>query len=318
MATGWLYDEAFLNHDTGPGHPESAQRLRAINAHLEKTGLAACLTPLAARPVEKDEVIRVHFPSHWDRIQKVCQEGGGFLDGDTPVSTGSWEAAVLAAGGTIAAVDAVMDGKVANAFACVRPPGHHAEPEMAMGFCLFNNVAIAARHLIAKRGLQRVLIVDWDAHHGNGTQYSFYDDPQVYYFSVHQFPFYPGEGTADETGRDKGKGYTLNVPIPGGSGDREFLMGLAGELLPAMESFRPEFILLSAGFDAHHNDPLTGLGVTDDGFIQAGLMIKRMADRHCGGKWVTVLEGGYDLHALTTGVENLLRIKLGEINGMGE
>jgi acetoin utilization deacetylase AcuC-like enzyme len=315
MATGWLYDEAFLKHDPGPGHPESARRLEAIVAHLEQTGLAASLTPLAARPATKEEVARVHFPSHWDRIEKVCREGGGFLDGDTPVSPGSWEAAILAAGGTMVAVDAVMDERVQNAFACVRPPGHHAEPEMAMGFCLFNNVAIAARHLIATRGLQRVLIVDWDAHHGNGTQYTFYDDPSVFYFSVHQFPFYPGEGTAEETGRGEGKGYTLNVPIPGGSGDAEFLKAFAGQLLPAMEQFQPEFILLSAGFDAHRNDPLTGLMLTDDGFIQAGLLIKRMADRHCGGRWVTVLEGGYDPQVLITGVANVLRIKLGEIDG---
>ncbi len=318
MATGWLYDEAFLKHDTGPRHPESARRLQAIAAQLEKTGLIKHLTPIAARPAEKDEVIRVHFPSHWDRVQKVCRDGGGLLDGDTPVSTGSWDAAILAAGGTIAAVDAVLSGEVANAFACVRPPGHHAEPEMSMGFCLFNNVAIAARHLIDKCGLQRVLIADWDAHHGNGTQYAFYKDPQVFYFSIHQFPFYPGEGAATETGQGKGEGFTLNVPIPGGSGDREFLMGFAGGLLPAMESFHPEFVLLSAGFDAHRNDPLTGLGVTDNGFIQAGLLIKSVADRFCGGKWVTVLEGGYDLYALTTGVENLLRIKLGEITELKE
>lgn len=313
MATGWLYDKAFLNHDTGPRHPESAKRLQAITAHLETTGLTKSLTPIAARPVEKDEVVRTHFASHWDRIQQFCREGGGFLDGDTPVSSGSWDAAVLAAGGAIAAVDAVMDGDVANAFACVRPPGHHAEPEMAMGFCLFNNVAIAARHLIDTRGLRRVLIADWDAHHGNGTQYSFYEDPQVFYFSAHQFPFYPGDGTAAEIGRGAGEGYTLNVPLPGGSGDKEFLAGFTDRLLPAMESFRPEFVLLSAGFDAHCDDPLTGLLVTDDGFVQAGLLIKELADHYCDGKWVTVLEGGYNLAVLATGVENLLRIKLGEI-----
>jgi acetoin utilization deacetylase AcuC-like enzyme len=313
MATGWVYDEVFLKHDTGLRHPESAQRLQAIAAHLKQTGLAARLTPIPARPVEKHEVIRVHFASHWDRLEKVCRDGGGFLDGDTPVSAGSWEAAITAAGGTIAAVDAVMQGTVTNAFACVRPPGHHAEPEMAMGFCLFNNIAIAARHLLDQCGLERVLIVDWDAHHGNGTQYAFYENPQVFYFSIHQFPFYPGEGAATETGRGAGEGFTMNVPIPGGSGDAEFLTGLINGLLPAMESFRPQFVLLSAGFDAHRNDPMTGLAVTDQGFIKAGLIIKSLADRHCGGRWVSVLEGGYNESSLTTGVANLLRIKLGDI-----
>jgi len=313
MATGWLYDDVFLTHDTGPQHPESAQRLLAITANLEETGLIRRLTPIPIRPVKKNEVIRVHFASHWDRVEKICREGGGFLDGDTPVSTGSWDAAIAAAGGTIAAVDAVMQEKVTNAFACVRPPGHHAEPEMAMGFCLFNNIAIAARHLLDHYDLQRVLIVDWDAHHGNGTQYSFYEDPRVFYFSIHQFPFYPGEGTAAETGQGAGEGFTMNVPIPGGSGDAEFLAGLREGLFPAMESFRPEFVLLSAGFDAHHDDPMTGLTVTDEGFIKAGLIVKGLADRHCDGKWVSVLEGGYNLEALAVGVENLLRIKLGDI-----
>jgi len=318
MPTGWLFDEAFLAHDTGPGHPESAHRLEVIRAHLEKTGLIGQLMQLGARPARKDEILSNHTPGHWDRVRSKCQQGGGLMDGDTPVSAGSWDAALLAAGGTIAAVDAVLEGNVNNAFCCVRPPGHHAEAEMAMGFCLFNNVAIAARHLLNTHGLERILIIDWDAHHGNGTQHSFYKDPQVFYFSTHQYPFYPGTGAASEIGRDKGKGFTLNVPLFAGAGDEEFLAGFNNQLVPAMERFQPEFVLLSAGFDAHHNDPLTALLVTDRGFARAGLVIRDLAERFCGGKWVTVLEGGYDLNALASGVENLLRVKMGEITRVEE
>lgn len=312
MPTGWLFDQAFLHHDTGPGHPESTRRVQAIVDRLERVGLLPRLTALAARPATKEEVLANHSIAHWERVLAMCQRGGGHLDGDTPVSSGSWDAALLAAGGTVAAVDAVMDGQVDNAFCCVRPPGHHAEEKIAMGFCLFNNIAIAARHLLGKRGLSRVLIVDWDAHHGNGTQHSFYDDPRMFYFSVHQYPFYPGTGAALEIGVDKGEGFTLNVPLPAGSGDVEFVGAFEHQLVPAMERFRPEFILLSAGFDAHASDPLTWLSVTDEGFVRAGLIIRELADRYCAGRWVSVLEGGYNLEALATGVENLLRIKMRE------
>lgn len=318
MPTGWVFNEAFLNHDTGPGHPESAQRLRAINTHLANTGLVNQLTHLDARPARQEEILTTHTAEHWERVKSQCQQGGGLMDGDTPVSAGSWDAALLAAGGTIVAVDAVNNGEVDNAFCCIRPPGHHAEAEMAMGFCLFNNVAVAAWHLIGVHGLERVLIVDWDAHHGNGTQNSFYDDHRVFYFSTHQYPFYPGTGIPLETGVGEGEGFTLNVPLPVMADDQKFLAGFTDSLEPAMESFRPEFILLSAGFDAHRSDPLTGLMVSDHGFVRAGLVIRDLAHRYCGGKWVTVLEGGYELNALTKGVENLLHIKMGEITRIEE
>ena len=314
MATGWVFDPAYLNHDPGLGHPESPRRLQAVVERVERSGLLARLVRLAVRPATKDEILMNHSAAHYDRVWEMCRRGGGHLDGDTSVSEGSWDAALRAAGGAIAAVDATMNGQVNNAFCCLRPPGHHAEEKIAMGFCLFNNTAIAARHLINKRGLSRVLIVDWDAHHGNGTQHSFYDDPRAFYFSTHLYPFYPGTGAAWETGEGPGEGYTLNVPLSAGSGDNDFVAAFTDHLIPAMERLRPEFVLLSAGFDPHVSDPLTWLGVTDEGFVRAGLIIRELADRYCGGRWVSVLEGGYHLEALATGVENLLRIKLREIN----
>ncbi len=314
MTTGWVYHEAFKQHDTGPGHPESARRLEVIYKHLQETGLLNRLENLECPSLPIESITTVHSPALVERIRLVCEGGGGMLDGDTPVSSGSYDAALLAAGGTVAAVEAVMNGHVNNAFACVRPPGHHAEPELPMGFCLFNNVAIAAKHLLLHHGLERVLIIDWDAHHGNGTQRAFYQNPHVFYFSVHQFPFYPGSGAASETGEGEAKGTTLNVPLVGGAGDDAFVRPIEHDLTQEMEQFRPEFILLSAGFDAHYQDPLTGLRVTDDGYIRAGLAVKQMADHFCRGRWVTVLEGGYDPGALTTGVKNVLRIKLGDLN----
>ncbi len=313
MATGWIYDERFKLHDTGPGHPESSRRLEVIIRRLQETGLLDRLENVPFDPLSVAGVTTVHRLNMVGRIQTMCEEGGGMLDGDTPVSAESYDAALLAAGGTVAAVEAVMTGAVDNAFACVRPPGHHAEPEVPMGFCLFNNVAIAAKHVLLHHGLQRVLIIDWDAHHGNGTQRTFYQNPHVLYFSVHQYPFYPGSGAASETGEGEAKGTTLNVPLVGGAGDDAFVRAIEYELGRAMESFQPEFILLSAGFDAHHRDPLTGLQVTDEGYIRAGLAIKGMADQYCRGRWVSVLEGGYEAEALATGVENLVKIKLGDI-----
>jgi acetoin utilization deacetylase AcuC-like enzyme len=198
----------------------------------------------------------------------------------------------------MAAVDAVMDGKVRNVFCAVRPPGHHATRDRAMGFCLFNNVAVAARYVQERHGLRRVLIVDWDAHHGNGTQEAFYGDNEVLYFSTHQFPCYPGSGSAGETGEGAGKGFTVNVPMQAGSGDAEYLRAFREVLVPEADKFRPEFVILSAGFDAHEGDPITDLGVTTTGFAQLTDIVKGIAEKHCGGRLVSVLEGGYDLKNL--------------------
>jgi acetoin utilization deacetylase AcuC-like enzyme len=214
----------------------------------------------------------------------------------------------LAAGAVIQAAEDVHYGKLKNAFCAVRPPGHHAERERAMGFCLVNNVATAAAHLIEELKYERVLILDWDAHHGNGTQHIFYDDPKVFYFSCHQYPFYPGTGASNETGAGAGKGFTLNVPLAARTGDREFLAAIKDRLIPAAENFRPQFILISAGFDAHRADPLAELEVTEEAFAQATQIVRKFAEEECGGKLVSVLEGGYDLEALAKSVIIHLKI----------
>jgi acetoin utilization deacetylase AcuC-like enzyme len=228
------------------------------------------------------------------------------FDPDTHTSPESYQTALLAAGGVLTAVEAVMDGAADNAFAIVRPPGHHALPARAMGFCLFNNVAIAARYLIRRRGLKRVLVVDWDVHHGNGIQDIFYDSPEVLYFSTHQFPFYPGTGGLDEIGVGAGTGYTVNVPMPATFGDDEYLRVFDDVLAPVARQYRPEFILISSGFDAHFRDPLGGMQVTEAGFAALAQRVKRLAAECCGGRMAAALEGGYDLQALADSGRSVL------------
>jgi acetoin utilization deacetylase AcuC-like enzyme len=230
------------------------------------------------------------------------------LDPDTHVSAHSYDVARLATGGVLAAVDAVMAGKARNAFVASRPPGHHALPERAMGFCLLNHVAIATRYVREKYGVQRVLIVDWDVHHGNGTQDVFYTDASVFYFSTHQYPFYPGTGAASETGEGPGRGNTLNVPLPARSGDAEIIGAFREQLLPAAEAFRPEFIFISAGFDAHQQDPLAQLQVTEAGYATLTRIVMDIAARFASGRIVSVLEGGYNLEALARSVATHLQV----------
>jgi len=302
-----VYHPACIGHDTGPGHPERPERLAAIRRHLEAVGLWDELEVIEPIPCPRAALLRVHPEEHLDRVRRACLEAPGWLDPDTPVSTGSWDAALLSAGGAIAACDAVAAGRAGAAFVATRPPGHHAEADRAMGFCLFNNVAVAARHLQAERGLERVFILDWDVHHGNGTQHLFEDDDTVFYFSTHQYPFYPGTGARAERGHGRGAGFTLNVPMPAGSGDDAYLEVFRDRLLPALEGFRPEFILISAGFDAHRDDPLANMRLTEAGYAALTTLVKEAADRLCGGRLVALLEGGYDLRALAASVEAHLR-----------
>ncbi len=250
----------------------------------------------------------VHTPEHVAQLKQLYSQGDRFAGSrDTPISESSYTVAVAAVGGVLAAVDAVLAGEVRNAFCAVRPPGHHATRDRAMGFCLLNNVAIATRYIQQKHKLPKVLIVDWDVHHGNGTQEIFYNDPDVFYFSVHQYPFYPGTGSADERGAGQGEGFTLNVPLPAGSGDREFQQALSEKLVPAARQFQPDFVLISAGFDAHQNDLLGGMRVTTEGFAELTRIVKQMAEEHCQGRLVSVLEGGYHLDSLAASVEAHLR-----------
>ncbi|MDX1763156.1 MAG: histone deacetylase [bacterium] len=289
------------HHDTGH-HPESAERLRAIEVVYAEGDLASRLTRIEPRRATVEELGEVHDGSYIRQVEEACKRGVTALDPDTMICSRSYDEACLAAGGVMAMVDEVQSTKVANGFCAVRPPGHHAERNRAMGFCLFNNVAVAARYAQRLQGIERVLIVDWDVHHGNGTQNTFYADPSVFYCSIHQEHHYPGTGHARQEGKDHGAGSTLNVPLHAGCGDDEYLAILDDELIPAMENFRPDLVLVSAGFDAHKDDPLAGMSVTTAGFGQMTNRLTDLAATYCGGKIVSVLEGGYNLAALQESV----------------
>jgi acetoin utilization deacetylase AcuC-like enzyme len=322
--TGFFYDAGCLRHDTGPGHPERPDRIRAVREHLVKAGLVdpadGPAVPGAGRapappirewrpaPCDPDHLVRVHPAPYVAAIETACRRAPARLDPDTAVSPGSWEATLLAAGAAIDACEAVASGRLQNAFVCARPPGHHAETDRAMGFCLFNNVAVAARYLQTQRGLGRIFIVDWDVHHGNGTQQIFEADDSVFYFSTHQYPFYPGTGGRNERGAGRGEGFTLNVPLPAGTGDAEYLRIFREILRPAIDRFDPEMILVSAGFDAHRDDPLASMAVTEAGFASLTRIVREVAGEHCGGRIVSLLEGGYNLGALARSVEAHLRV----------
>jgi len=284
--------------------------LRAILDGLRETGLADELTEITARQATVEQVARVHAEDYIDTIRGVAARGGGPLDPDTRVSDQSYEIALLASGGVIAACDAVLDGKIRNAFCAVRPPGHHATAHRAMGFCLFNNVAISARYLQSERGLERIAIVDWDVHHGNGTQDTFFSDPTVFYASIHQSPHYPGTGHPWETGRDEAEGTVINVPLGPGAGDKEFMDALTDTILPAIREFEPDFMLVSAGFDAHEADMLSSLYVTTEGYAEMTDLVCSCAEQCCDGRLVSTLEGGYNLPALAESVASHLKVLL--------
>jgi acetoin utilization deacetylase AcuC-like enzyme len=300
--TGIVLDERMLAHDPGAGHPERPDRLRVLQHHL---GGAAGLIRIGARPASEDEIALVHTPALIERVAATAGQPCVIFDPDTRTSPGSWEAARLAAGGLLDLCDAVLADEVGNGVALVRPPGHHAERARAMGFCLFNNVAIAAAHL-RRLGVARVVIVDWDLHHGNGTQHIFEHDPDVLYISTHQYPYYPGTGAVDEVGEGAGAGRTLNLPFPAGFGDREFERAFAEVVVPVCRQFAPEFVLISAGFDCDIRDPLGGLAVTPGGIAAMARALVDLADEYAQGRIVGVLEGGYDLKAIVDGVDTLL------------
>ena len=311
--TGFVYHPDYLRHDMGAYHPESPARLQAIMGRMESSDLLPRLVRIEPKTPDKDWIsdwiTQVHSPSYLRELgKKSPQEGRVALDPDTSISAGSLNAAYLAVAGALAAADAVMDGAVDNAFCAVRPPGHHAESTHAMGFCLFNNVAITARYLQKRHGLERIAIVDWDVHHGNGTQRTFYEDPSVFFFSTHQFPFYPGTGRADDKGAGRGSGYTLNVPLPAGMGDSEYEKIFNTALRPALKAYHPDAIIISAGFDAHRDDPLAGMNLSTEGFVALSRIVKEIAGECAQGRLLSCLEGGYDLEALSASVEGHLRV----------
>jgi len=309
IKTGLVYHDIYLEHKTTDGHPESPARLTAIIENLKSKGLYNELFQITPSPVETKWLTKIHTPEYIEQAKKSCEEDAGYLDTlDVPISPGSYEAALMAAGGLLSAIDAVMEGKIRNAFCAVRPPGHHAVEDGALGFCIFNNIAIGTRYIQEKYGLSKVLIVDFDVHHGNGTQAAFYDDPNVLYFSVHRYPFYPGTGSTAETGAGKGSNSIINVPLPAGSTDEDFLTAFEKKLIPAALSFSPDFVLVSAGFDAHEDDPLGGMKVTEQGYIRMTRIVNDIAQKYCEARLVSALEGGYNLQALAASVEAHIRI----------
>lgn len=322
MSVAFVTHPRFINHLTGPGHPERPDRIRAIATAVREAGLLDSPNPFPAldldfgtlpggaeklielpAPAPADErwLLTVHTREHIESVREACAHGSAVLDeGDTPVCDQSFEIALLAVGAVLAGCDAVMDGAAGRAFCAVRPPGHHAEPDRAMGFCLFANVAIGARYLRQKHDVGRVAIVDFDVHHGNGTQAALAADDSVLFISLHQDPrtCYPGTGYASETGIGAGKGFTINLPLAAGSGDADYIRVMEESVLPALDAFKPEVLLLSAGFDAHRDDPLAQMNVTEDGFWKMTQLLAQSADRHCAGRVVSTLEGGYNLRAL--------------------
>jgi acetoin utilization deacetylase AcuC-like enzyme len=275
---------------------------------LEQSGLDRRMDEVSVRKATWEEIGRVHDRDYIEAVAKTPGQGGVYLDGDTFAGPESYDASLLAAGGLLEAAEQVMAGELQSAFAMVRPPGHHAERDYAMGFCIFNNIAVAAEHLIHRHGLKRVAIVDFDVHHGNATQHMFYDRSDVFFISTHRYPFYPGTGAASEKGRGAGAGYTLNFPMSQGCGDEEYRQVFREKLIPALREYKPQFILVSAGFDAHLRDPLGGMGVTQEGFGFMADEIQKVAQEFCGGKTVYTLEGGYDLQGLSESVKKVLEI----------
>jgi acetoin utilization deacetylase AcuC-like enzyme len=298
-----LYSDArFLEHDTGQ-HPENPGRLRAITGQLEKSGLAKLCKSGDFKPLDEAAITKLHDPKMLVQIKQMCQHGGGHLDADTIVSPQSFEVALHAAGACVAAVDAVLRGEDKTALCLVRPPGHHATPHRVMGFCLFNNIALAARHAKAAHQLSRILIVDWDVHHGNGTQDIVYADGEVYFLSIHRFPFWPGTGRQDETGTGKGLGFIRNVPVRFGTSRKEFLDRFTDALHHAADKIKPELVLVSAGFDAHAQDPIGSLGLEVEDFGTLTTRVLEVAKTHSAGRVVSCLEGGYNLTRLAESVQ---------------
>lgn len=306
--TGIVKDERYLDHVMDPGHPESPERLRVIYKMLEEPEMKNFLKLIPPRPATREELELVHTPAYIDQVAKTAGKPYFRLDMDTSTCAKSYETALLAAGGLLELIKAVMEGRVQNGFALVRPPGHHAERDRAMGFCLFNNVAIGALYAIQQFSIDRVLIVDWDVHHGNGTQNTFYEDPRVLYISTHRYGyFYPGTGSAKEVGKGKGLGFTVNIPLSTRAGDAEYGIIFQKLIKPIALEYRPQLVLISAGFDTHSDDPLGGMEVTEKGFVRMTRILMDVAESTARGRLAITLEGGYDVSAQGRSVKAVLK-----------
>lgn len=299
MPTGFLYDARYLKHQTGAGHPECPERLAVTFDYLKVQPWFKDLKRFSARLADEKWIRSVHSKEYILRVKQACERGKRYLDTpDVGISADSFECARLAAGGALELADQMMSGNTTNGFALLRPPGHHAGENSAMGFCLFNNIAILARYLQKKYGLEKILILDWDVHHGNGTQHTFEEDPGVFYVSLHQYPFYPGTGAASETGVGRGRGATLNCPMAAGSGDSDYQKSFSEIILPRTDFFKPDVVLISAGFDAHEKDPLGGIRLTTECFAWMSRRMIEVANKFSKNRLLSLLEGGYNLDVL--------------------
>ena len=310
--TGIVKDSRYMEHVASTYHPESHQRLEVLYQMLEEPEMKGTLVEIIPRMATQEELGLIHVPRYIQQVASTAGHACIMLDPDTYACPKSYETAKLAAGGTLAAVDEVLSGKLNNAFALIRPPGHHAESNRAMGFCLFNNVAIAAGYALKKHKLERAMIIDWDLHHGNGTQHSFYERKDVLYFSTHQFPYYPGTGFFNETGNGAGKGFTVNVPLSPGPGDGEYAEIFEKILEPIALEYKPDIVFVSAGFDTYYQDPLGGMQVTPEGFANLARIVLDFTKETCEGKVVFVLEGGYHLEGLRDSVREVLKTLRGD------
>jgi acetoin utilization deacetylase AcuC-like enzyme len=291
------FDPIYEEHKTGYGHPERPERLPTSMKALADAGLLEKVTVTSPRDATVAEIELVHSPKYIEQVKRVADQGGGNLDMDTAVSSATYDAALRAAGALIESVDWCQGGTSRRTFCMVRPPGHHALPSRGMGFCIFNNIAIGARYAIAKKGIERVMIVDWDAHHGNGTQEVFYEDPNVLYISLHQYPHYPGTGWIDETGKGKGKGTTVNLPFPAGTGEADYLAAFERVILPVGKRFAPDLVMVSAGYDSHAGDLLCSMRLTDSSYRKMTDYLIGFSEDCCSGRLIVTLEGGYNLSA---------------------
>jgi acetoin utilization deacetylase AcuC-like enzyme len=307
MKTALVYHPVYLRHYTGPSHPERASRLQAILRKLRTTHLIDDLQLFEPKAASLDDIALVHSRDYIVSVKALAKDGFANLDPETVVSSGSFEAALYAAGGVIKGIDLVLKGETDNAFAMVRPPGHHALPSRAMGFCVFNNIAIGAKYIQKNYKYERILIVDFDIHHGNGTEEIFYEDPGVFYISLHQYPHYPGTGAREDIGRGRGKGFNLNLPMSPGSGDVEYIKVFKDTVIPAANSFKPQVILISAGFDGHAKDPLSSTTLTSKGYYEITTILKELAKSYSENRIVSILEGGYNLFSLADSVHSHLK-----------
>jgi len=317
VQTGIVKDNRYMDHVADSYHPESHQRLEVLYRMLQDSDMQGKFAEIEPRMATLEELELIHTPSYIQMVASTAGRSFTMLDPDTYACSKSYETAKLAVGGALVAVDKVLGGELRNAFALIRPPGHHAESNRAMGFCLFNNVAVAAGYALKTHKVKKALIIDWDLHHGNGTQHSFYERADVLYFSTHQFPYYPGTGFVNEFGSGAGKGFTVNVPLSPGPGDGEYAVIFEEILQPIAREYKPEIVFVSAGFDIYYHDPLGGMQVTPEGFANLAKIVSEFAQETCQGKVVFALEGGYHLEGLRSSVKEVLRTLRGEILAEG-